>query len=81
VSCPRTTACTAVGISNSSSSQPAVLAEYWNGTAWVIQNTPDPSVGNELAGVSCVAATTCTAVGHYNTRIFNAAGHLLAEHE
>ena len=42
----------------------APLAEAWNGTAWSIQPTPGPRtrVPAESAGVSCPAATACTAV-------------------
>jgi hypothetical protein len=41
------------------------LAERWTGRKWVIQPTPDPAGGynNDLLGVSCVSATSCTSVG------------------
>ena len=44
------------------------LAEGWNGTKWAIQSTPGLSGSfDNLAGVSCVAAGNCWAVGsQYN---------------
>ena len=41
------------------------LVERWNGTAWLIQSSANPTRGGVLSGVSCVAAT-CTAVGNSN---------------
>lgn len=37
------------------------------GPSWKIQPTPNPSgaTGSSLSGVSCTAATACTAVGDY----------------
>ena len=68
VSCTSATACTAVGYSDQDLRLPPVtLAERWNGTAWTIEPTPDPtggqSLSRRLSGVSCTTATTCTAVG------------------
>ncbi len=64
VSCTSTTACTAVGDYDNSSGHIVTLAERWNGTSWTIQTTPNPSAANGvLSGVSCTAATVCTAVG------------------
>jgi hypothetical protein len=62
---------------------PATLAEAWNGVTWVVQHTPSPAKAkeSELSGVSCTAATTCTAVGHWNYGAFNAFGQTLAEHK
>ena len=68
VSCTSGTACTAVGFFiNSSNTGDVMLAEAWNGTKWVIQHTPIPlgSTSVVLRGVSCLAATACTAVGDY----------------
>jgi hypothetical protein len=41
------------------------LVESWNGRAWSIAVSPDPVTAedNQLAGVSCVSAGACTAVG------------------
>src|SRR5205085_942105 len=67
VSCTAATACTAVGSYTNSAGTRATLAEAWNGTTWAIQSTPNPTgVGDSaLKGVSCTAATVCTAVGFY----------------
>lgn len=64
VSCPSATACTAVGIVDPATT-PVVLAEHWNGKAWKTQAAikPGGSATSFLYSVSCVAATSCTAVG------------------
>ena len=66
---PRTaaTACTAVGDYGNSSGNDVTLAERWNGSSWKIQPTPNPTgqAASVLSGVSCTAATACTAVGDY----------------
>jgi hypothetical protein len=43
------------------------LAERWDGTAWTIRATPNPSGAQRsvLSAVSCASATACTAVGSY----------------
>jgi hypothetical protein len=65
VSCTAAAACTAVGDYANSSGTPMTLAEQWNGTAWAIHPTPNPSGATRsvLYGVSCTAAAACTAVG------------------
>ena len=66
VSCTSDRACTAVGSHAASLSSPGFsLAERWNGTSWRIQTTalPKGAEASSLAGVSCTAATACTAVG------------------
>jgi hypothetical protein len=68
VSCLSTTACTAVGSYDDSAGTTVTLAESWNGTAWTIQSTPNPSgasSGSLLLSVSCTAAAACTAAGWY----------------
>jgi hypothetical protein len=52
------------------------LAEHWDGHTWSIQHTPNPPGGGlvGLGGVSCSAATACTAVGNYD----NSTGQTLA---
>jgi hypothetical protein len=64
VSCTAATACTAVGDYGSSGIY-VTLAERWNGSSWRIQPTPNRAGAtfNLLNGVSCTAATACTAVG------------------
>ena len=67
LACSASTACTSVGMYKNSSGTKVTLAERWNGSEWSIQTTPNPSGATEswLDGVSCPAATTCTAVGFY----------------
>jgi hypothetical protein len=70
VSCTSTTACTAVGSYLSSSNLIETLAERWDGAAWTIQPTPNPpTIPNvaQLAAVSCASATSCMAVGSFET--------------
>jgi hypothetical protein len=70
VSCTAATACTAVGEGYSPVTEYfEMLAERWNGSSWKIQPTPNPAgaFGSSLHGVSCAAATACTAVGYYGT--------------
>ena len=52
-----------VGNSNGGSSS---MSEQWNGTAWSVVSTPDPTgqTGVDLTGVSCIGAAWCTAVGY-----------------
>jgi hypothetical protein len=75
LSCPSTTACTAVG----STSYPTAglnvpgqnfvpnqaLADQWNGSAWTTESaaTPDGGQVTSLDGVSCASSTSCVAVG------------------
>jgi hypothetical protein len=70
VSCTGVQSCEAVGnyFSNSTFQQ-VTLAEVWNGTTWAAQHTPSPasSFGSSLAGISCTAANSCTAVGQYDS--------------
>jgi hypothetical protein len=67
VSCTSASACTAVGDKVTSALASVTLAERWNGTAWAVQSTPNPSgaMASYLNGVSCISASACTAVGHY----------------
>jgi hypothetical protein len=41
------------------------VIEVWTGSTWVIEPTPNTSgsFGNFLYGISCISATSCTAVG------------------
>jgi hypothetical protein len=72
LSCPSSTACTAVGHYRISPGGNVMLAERWNGTSWAVQSAPSPgdARGSSLFGVSCTSSTACTAVGNY----FNSAG-------
>jgi hypothetical protein len=81
VSCVSTADCTAVGSYTASSGDLLSLAEYWNGSTWAIQATPNPSNAAEtyLNGVSCVSASSCMAVGSY-TNAGSSKSLTLAEH-
>ena len=69
VSCPATTACTAVGeYDDTASGQQLTLAESWDGTSWRVQPTPALPPNNSggpptLNAVWCESAASCTAVG------------------
>jgi hypothetical protein len=68
VSCVSATACTAVGYYQpSASTSAATLVESWDGTTWSVVPSPNPSQAFAafLAGVSCVSAAACMAVGYY----------------
>jgi hypothetical protein len=64
VSCWSATGCMAVGQGQSTSA-----AASWNGTAWTVRTTDDPSGSSYplLSGVSCQSAKSCLAVGSYET--------------
>jgi hypothetical protein len=65
ISCPTADSCTAVGQYNAGAKDTSLaLAEVWNGSKWATQTTAQPSSNKTLAGVSCLAARTCTAVGN-----------------
>ena len=65
VSCASATECTAAGEYENASGQTVSLAEHWNGSTWAMQNTPNPpgATVSSIAGVSCVSAGNCIAVG------------------
>jgi hypothetical protein len=68
VSCVSTSFCTAVGwynlVPNNASSVHQTLSLSWNGTIWSVVESPNIGGGeNELYSVSCVAASSCVAVG------------------
>jgi hypothetical protein len=67
VSCTSKSHCVAVGSSIASDTGLEVtLAEVWDGHAWTIQSTPNPTGASTttLLAVSCAAANACTAVGY-----------------
>jgi hypothetical protein len=79
VSCSGGDACEAVG-EYSDGTVNRTLAERWDGSAWRVEATPNPSGAtfNQLTGVSCVRRRRCAAVGIS----ISSAGvvHALAEH-
>jgi hypothetical protein len=71
VSCTSPTDCTAVGFFDSDSGA-ETLVESWNGSAWSIVPSPNPTsipglYGDSLHAVSCTSSTACVAVGGNNT--------------
>jgi hypothetical protein len=68
VSCAGVNFCTAVGRGTFAGPLNQNLIETWNGTSWAIATSPDTSatLSQELTGVSCFSATTCSAVGQAN---------------
>ena len=69
LSCPSAKHCVAVGGADNSIYGEVSLVESWNGSKWTLQTTPRPehSIGEQLHGVSCSAASACTAVGEFNS--------------
>ena len=65
VSCAGVNFCTAVGQGTFAGPLNQNLIETWSGTSWAITPSPDTSaaLSQELTGVSCFSATTCSAVG------------------
>jgi hypothetical protein len=74
ISCTTAESCTIVGFSRSHTTDiNEPLAEYWDGSSWVIQPTHLPAnaskgTGGDLAAVSCTSAAYCTAVGSYTPK-------------
>ena len=67
--CPRANFCQAVGYSASGGVSGGVittLAEVWDGHAWVIEPTPNPTGASNsyLTAVACPRANFCQAVGY-----------------
>ena len=71
VSCSSSRSCTAVG---GVATALGALAEQWNGSAWSIRPTVDPTVSlnDSLSGVSCSSSTACVAVGSFQQDRSNA---------
>jgi hypothetical protein len=63
--CASANSCTAAGQYTAISGPSATVVEVWNGAAWRLRSTPNHVYAgqNGLSGVSCAAATACTAVG------------------
>jgi hypothetical protein len=65
VSCVTASSCQAVGWYFNTVFEQLTLAETWNGTAWAVENSPNPtaSTDNSLVAVWCTSASFCAAVG------------------
>jgi hypothetical protein len=68
VSCTSSSMCVMVGLFEPTEGGSDTLAEEWNGKAWSVQSTPDPTgaQNSRLHDVSCTSSTVCTAVGFYD---------------
>ncbi|MGD0686985.1 MAG: hypothetical protein ABSA03_17950 [Streptosporangiaceae bacterium] len=67
VSCASATRCMAVGYHSTGSGAVQILAETWNGSAWSVTSTHNPSsTYDALNGVSCASVKSCMAVGFAN---------------
>ncbi len=70
VSCTSSVRCVAVGNDDVvTRNRYQALIETWNGSTW--SATPSPEQGTEtniLSGVSCASATSCVAVGTYQSK-------------
>jgi hypothetical protein len=72
VSCASANACVAVGFSllgnEQRTSRMTAFAEHWNGSDWTLLTLAKVPKAKftQLLGVSCTAATSCTAVGNDN---------------
>jgi len=79
VACPAPARCVAVGYRTVGPGYTVALVETWNGRRWSITGSPT-HVGARfswLAGVACASATSCEAVGSYETA--SGATYALAE--
>jgi hypothetical protein len=66
VGCSTARTCSAVGEYVTTKGPIYTFAGAWNGKAWAVQRTVNPSqTNNNLSGVACTSATACTAVGGY----------------
>ena len=68
VACHSLRDCTAVGYYYRASNV-QTLIERWNGSKWSVTPSPNTNelLDNDLSGIACVSARSCTAVGyHYN---------------
>jgi len=70
VACGSATSCVAVGSTDTGSPPTfSALIEQWNGTSWTVATSPPGPTDAELLGVACGSATTCTAVGNYESSV------------
>jgi hypothetical protein len=65
VACASLRACTAVGTSYDAGGEARTFAEVWDGAAWSIPTTSDPSGAtySALYGVACPAPGSCVGAG------------------
>jgi hypothetical protein len=80
MTCLTASNCWAVGSVGLGPVNGKTLAEHWNGSAWSIVSTPNPSAStlNAFNGVDCVSSVDCWATGLGNGT--NTTDQSLAEH-
>ena len=66
VACAGSSFCAAVGQSFSEPSY-QTFAETWNGSAWTVRRAPNEGDSSWFNAVSCSSATSCLAVGGFDT--------------
>lgn len=68
VSCVSSSACMAVGGGDNESGITQPFADWWDGSAWSVENLPSPAGSALIAleSVSCTSGGACTAVGSYS---------------
>lgn len=65
IACASASDCWAIGEGgNAGTGITQTLAEHWNGNAWTIVSSPNPTPQSHLTGVACNSANDCWAVGH-----------------
>ena len=69
VSCAGPDTCVAGGTQMQSGGEEMTLAEHWDGTEWSVVPTPTPGTNPQarFEGISCLSASTCTAVGYFRS--------------
>jgi hypothetical protein len=69
VSCASATSCTAAGVADNpnGTGYGVTAAEFWNGSTWTQQTTPNPSGAEDanFQAISCPTTAACTAVGDW----------------
>jgi hypothetical protein len=69
------------GATSAASSQYGPLIEFWDGTSWTQQASPNPDGTGELSAVAAISATDVWAVGAYGRLLLPYGGAFaLAEH-
>ncbi len=65
ISCAGSSVCQAVGSFGDGVNAGRTLVESWDGATWAVVPSPNVSPGeaDQLSGVDCFSATTCSAVG------------------
>lgn len=75
VTCASSSECWAAGywypLGSGGEESPKTLIQRWNGSAWSLVSSPNPSASSSLSSVACASASECWAVGRYHDGISN----------